>query len=72
MMEQFVSMGVLGHFSLCLYLCTMHLLLIRSMPLSMKSRHRAKADVCFSKQRAQSEDRDGDFMRTKDQQAHSK
>ena len=30
--------------------------------LSVKSRHRAKASVCFSKQRGQSEDRDGDFM----------
>ena len=28
----------------------------------MKSRHRAKADVCFSKHRAPSEDEDGDFM----------
>ena len=56
MMEQFDSMGVLGHFSLCLYLCTMHLSLIWSLLWSMESRHRAKADVCVSKQRAQSED----------------
>ena len=56
MMEQFDSMGVLGHFSLCLYLCTMHLSLILSLLWSMESQHRAKADVCFSKQHAQSED----------------
>ena len=31
---------------------------------SMKSWHRAKADVCFSKRYAQSEDGDGDFMHT--------
>ena len=30
----------------------------------MKSRHRAKADVCFRKQRAPREDRDGEFMHT--------
>ena len=30
----------------------------------MKSRQRAKADVCFSKQRAPREDRDGEFMHT--------
>ena len=56
MMEQFDSMGVLEYFSLCLYLCTMHLSLILSLLWSMESRHRAKADVCFSKQHAQSED----------------
>ena len=56
MMEQFDSMGVLGHFSLCLYLCTMHLSLIWSLLWSMESQHRAKADVCFSKQCTQTED----------------
>ena len=45
MMEQFVSMGVLGHFSLSLYLCKdMHLLLLRylamkhEIPASSESR----------------------------------
>ena len=35
----------------------------------MEPRHRAEADVCFSKQRAQSEDGDGDFMGMRGQQA---
>ena len=53
MMEQFVSKRV-----------PEHLLLIDTLLWSMKSRHRAKADVCFSKQCAQSEDEDGNFMHT--------
>ena len=63
-LEQFVSMGVLGHFSLCLYLCTMHLLLIRYLAMKHEIPASSEADVCFSKQHAQSEDGDGDFMRT--------
>ena len=56
MMEQFDSMGVLGNFSLCFYLCTMHELLIWSFLWSVESRHQAKANVCFSKQHTPSED----------------
>ena len=38
----------------------------------MESRHRAKADVCFSKQRAQSEDRNGDSMHSREKRLVSK
>ena len=61
-LEQFVSMGVPAH-------CTMHLLLIWSLLMELKSRHRAKSR-CFLKQTSSYErGGDGDFSSTTGLQA---
>ena len=63
--DDFMASLKIAHFSIlwsnlkALYLYTMHLSLIWSLLWSMESRHRAKADVCFSKQQTLSEDGDG-------------
>ena len=49
-------------------LCTMNLLLIWSLLWGMESQHRAKADVCFSKQHTESNNWDGDSNAIRGQQ----
>ena len=70
MMEQFVSMGVPAHFSLCLYLCTMHLLLIRHLAMKHEIPALSKSRFIHVVNKGNlSEDGDGDFMRTSGPQA---